>query len=235
VSSSSVIGLLPPDLISKRPFLAIDPPSFTATAQLYIAHLYRDLLAREADPDGLGNWGLLLAQGEPRSQIGAGFESSPEYESREVVGLYEQFLRRAPSAPEVAGWVTRMTAGLTLEQVRNQFAGSQEFFQVEGRGTKDGFLNALYADALGRGVDAGGAAAWNQTFANGASSAAVAAAVLHSAEADRDAIEAIYSKFLHRAADAPGLDVWTSKLESSVGESAVLAQILSSQEYFLQP
>jgi uncharacterized repeat protein (TIGR01451 family)/fimbrial isopeptide formation D2 family protein len=234
VSSSSVIGLLPPDLISKRPFLANDPP-FTVTGQLYIAHLYRDLLGREADADGLAGWGLFLAQGGTRTQMVTGFENSSEYQGREVVGLYEEYLHRVPAAPEVAGWVNRMSAGLTFEQVQNQFAGSQEFFQVQGGGTIAGFLNALYADALGRAVDAVGAAGWNQAFANGASPAAVATAVLRSAEADRDAVEAIYAKFLHRTADAPGLAIWTGELEAGAGEGAVLARILASEEYFLRP
>jgi hypothetical protein len=201
----------------------------------FIAQLYHDLLGREADVDGLTDWGTFLAAGGTRTQLVTAFENSPEYRGDEVADLYQQFLRRSASPQELTAWVNLMNGGVTLEQVQNRIAGSQEFFQVQGGATNAGFLNALYADALGRVIDPSGASAWSQALANGATPLAVATDILRSAEADGDFVEAVYGQFLQRPADAAGLAYWTNSLLQGAGESAILASILSSDEYFSKP
>jgi hypothetical protein len=55
----------------------------------YVAQLYRDVLGREADPDGLDHWtGLLDGGGTTRGQILIGFS-----ESQEAIHLFAPALR----------------------------------------------------------------------------------------------------------------------------------------------
>src|SRR5207244_4184698 len=45
----------------------------------FVAQVYRDLLGREAESQGLGFWLNLLSQGQTRNQIAVGIEGSLEF------------------------------------------------------------------------------------------------------------------------------------------------------------
>jgi hypothetical protein len=111
-------------------------------------------------------------------------------------------------------------------------AGSAEYFQTRGGGTTDGFLDALYADALGRGLDSTGRADWDQALASGVSPAEVATAIFASTEFLQDVVQGFYQSFLHRPADATGLGVWVSALQRGMSDDQVIAGIVGSAEYF---
>jgi Domain of unknown function (DUF4214) len=95
-------------------------------------------------------------------------------------------------------------------------------------------LNAFYLDALGRPVDPGGKAGWDQAFAGGATRAQVAAAIFGSDEYHQDLVSAYYQQVLDRTADAGGLAGWANLLKQGVRDEVVLASIMDtdSHEFF---
>jgi hypothetical protein len=91
----------------------------------YVAQLYRDVLGREADPDGLASWTALLdAGGTTRGQILIGFS-----ESQEAIHLFEPtvrtflhyftFLNAAPTQQDLDYW--RYYLATLTDQMRLTF------------------------------------------------------------------------------------------------------------------
>src|SRR5262249_14183726 len=120
-------------------------------------------------------------------------------------------------------------------QVEAGVAGSPEYFQSRGGGTVEGFLNALYDDALGRDVDAAGLAGWGRALANGVSRAQVAALVFARPEFPGELVRTYSDHFLPRSADVAGFDVWLSALEQGTTDAEVVAGIVGSPEYLNRP
>jgi hypothetical protein len=201
-------------------------------AGTFIAQVYQDLLGRAADPGGLAYWSGQLNQGAlTRSQVALAIENSLEYQTAEVEGVYSRYLHRTADPGGLAGWTAFLQAGGTLQQLEAQIAGSGEYFQVRGGGTNDGFLDALYQDALGRSVDTDGRTGWDGALANGTTPAQVAAAVLASPEFLQDLVQGLYQQFLHRTADTAGLNSWVANLEQGMSDNQVIAAFLGAEEY----
>jgi hypothetical protein len=238
VTSGGQAGEVPSPEVSKQFFLASSlsapaDPSLLAPAtpgQRFVAQLYRDLLGREPDLLGLLGWSTWLDQGASREQVALGIEGSPEYLGGQVGALYLRLLHRPPD-PAAGGFVNLLLAGGTLGQVAALIAGSPEYFQARGGGTADGFLGALYQDALGRPADPVGLADALQGLAAGMTPAQVADAVFHSAEYDADVVGGFYLRFLRRPADPGGLQEAVAGLLGGRRTEDALAVILGSDEY----
>jgi hypothetical protein len=202
-------------------------------AGVFVTQAYQDLLGRQPDPDGLAYWSGLLNQGVlTRQQVALGIESSPEYLTDQVQQVYAQFLHRSADAAGLSYWTGMLQAGGTLAQLEAGVAGSAEYFQSRGGGTNDGFLAALYQDALGRAPDTTGQAVFEQALASGVSQSQVAVAVFYSPEFLGDVVQSRYQQFLGRSADAAGLNYWVSALENGMTDEQVIAGFVGSQEYF---
>ena len=158
--------------------------------QRLVAQFYLDLLQRPADSDGLAFYSGQLQQGTSASQVVLEIESSAEYRTLQVQGLYQSLLKRAADPAGLANFVAFLMAGGTVEQVAVALTGSAEYFQTRGGGTNNGFLNALYLDALNRAIDPGGLTTYTQALANGTTTAQVAAAIYSSASISRTSFRA---------------------------------------------
>jgi uncharacterized delta-60 repeat protein len=224
--------------------------------QQFIQQAYLDLLQRPVDPGGLATWTNFLTMGGTRQQVAAGIESSQEYQQLLVQQLYAQYLHRSADPAGLAMFTAMLAAGATPEQVAAELAGSQEFFQLQGGGTNNGFLAALYQDGLGRPIDPAGQAAFSQFLANGASRMQIAAIVLGSPEYLQHLVQGYYQTLLHRAADSAGLNGFVSMLKGSSvfalqplvtsdtmrlgrpgalsADEIVIAEMVGSQEYFMR-
>jgi hypothetical protein len=232
---------LSPDQIGKLPFLGtnilgnptVDPTLFPKNQQ-FVIQLYGDLLHRQADALGLASWSDLLDNGAPRSQVVQLLLGSPEYLGDEVDGVYNRLLHRASDLAGRNAFVNFLESGGTVEQLESLIAGSPEYFQRRGGGTNDGFLDALYQDGLGRAVDAGGRAAWDQALASGVSRTQVATLLFGSVEYYLDLVKSDYATYLRRPADVGGLNTWVTQLLAGVSSNQILAAILGSDEYFTQ-
>ena len=206
---------------------------FAATHnQLFINQLYHDLLGREVDAGGLSYWDAQLAAGLPRSQVAIEIERTMEYAQRTVASLYTRYLHRAGDAGGVNYFAQLMLQGVTIEQIAAVLIGSDEFFTVQGGGTNNGFLNALYQDALGRPIDSGGLAWWNSVLAAGVPRSQVAALVLATVEYRQGVVQAAYQQLLGRAADSGGLAYWTNALNAGATDQQLNAALAGSDEYY---
>jgi hypothetical protein len=132
-------------------------------------------------------------------------------------------------------FTTFLAHGGTVEQVETALTGSSEYFRVQGGGTNDGFLDALYRDALNRTVDLNGRASFDQALNHGVPLAQVGAAVIGSDEFRQDLVESFYQRFLHRQGETAGLQGWTGALRAGARDDQVIAAVVGSSEYFVQP
>jgi uncharacterized protein (TIGR03118 family) len=207
-------------------------PAATSPDQHFVAQLYRDLLHREADSGGLTFWTAMLGQNISRSQVALGIENTTEYRTVQVQAAYSLLLHRAADAGGLSGSINFLAAGGTVEQLEAILAGSAEYFQNRAGGTNDGFVTALYQDALNRAADAGGRTAFDQALMNGTTRTQVAAAVFGSQEFQQDLVKGFYQQFLHRAADPNGLSGSVAALQAGLRDETLIAILLGSQEYF---
>jgi len=212
---------------------ALLPGGTRGTAdQRFIAEVYHDLLGRPVDLNGLAFWTAALDQGASLAQVVQGIENSTEYRVIEVQALYQKYLHRAADPGGLSQAVNSLSTGGTLEQLAAAIVASPEYFQTRGNSNNDGFLMALYADALGRAVDSGGRATWDQDLANGATRAQVAAAILATTEYHQVLVQSYYARFLDRRADSSGLTTFAQDLANGLRDEQVLAAIIGSNEYF---
>ncbi|HWB12697.1 MAG TPA: DUF4214 domain-containing protein [Pirellulales bacterium] len=199
--------------------------------QQFVDQVYRDLLGRQPDADGLAVWLAQLDQGMPRNQFVAQIEQSAEYRQDQVTAIYQKYLHRPadPAGLEMGGRL--LAHGASDEQVAEIVVGSQEYFGLHG-GTDDAFLAALFQDALNRPIDAGAKAAFGQALAAGASRAQIAEAVFSSREYHNDVVDDVYLRLLHRHADTAGQSFWTNWLDAGNTDEQLMAALAASDEYF---
>jgi sugar lactone lactonase YvrE len=198
--------------------------------QRFISNFYTDLLHRQVDAGGLANWTGLLAQGVSRDQVVLDIEraSGHEFYQVEVQSAFQQYLRRAADPSGLNSFTNYLAAGNTVEQMDGLIVTSPEFLNIQGGGTYQGFLNALYQDALGRAIDSSG----QQSFGNG-TPAATAAAVLSSNEYHTDLVIQDYANLLDRGVD-PADQAWINELNMGIRDEVVIASIISDPggEYY---
>jgi Domain of unknown function (DUF4214)/SdrD B-like domain len=209
------------------PFGTNNPDASTAV----VNGLYVQILGRESDAPGLEFWSHALASGAfTTSQIASQFLHSPEYENNEVQSLYRSILGRVPATTEASFWVGQMQAGLDATSLALAFLSSGEFNAEHA--TNVSFVQAAFADVLGRGVDAGGLAFWTQQLNSGVSRSAVASAFLNSEELFERAVDNFYEDYLNRAGDSFGLSAWVNDLKvGQVTLTEVALAFLGSSEF----
>ncbi len=200
--------------------------------QRWISEVYRDLLNRQVDPEGLSHWGAQLTAGESRDSIVTQIEHTREFADVTVEQLYQRYLHRSADGGGLDFFSAQLEGGKTIEQISAELAGSDEFFSAQGGGTNDGFLNAVYEDALERPIDPTGLAWWNSVLAGGATRTQVVDQILTTQEYRQDVVKLAYEHLLERQADTGGLDAWVASLNSGATDQQMFAGIASSQEYF---
>jgi hypothetical protein len=95
------------------------------------------------------------------------------------------------------------------------------------------YVAALFQQLLGRAADANGLAFWTHLLDSGTTDAAVASALVHSAEYYTNLIEADYSQLLGRPADPMGLAAWLDLMQHhGWTDQQLQASIASSAEFF---
>jgi hypothetical protein len=99
------------------------------TDDSWVRGLYRVVLGRDPDTQGMANWLGALQSGWSRSQVAHAFTGSTEQLTQRVIGYYSTFLNRGPgSIDDVNYWVGAMQRGVHDENVMAAFVGSQEYF-----------------------------------------------------------------------------------------------------------
>jgi uncharacterized protein (TIGR03118 family) len=198
----------------------------------FVDQLYQDFLNRQADPAGLAFWTGQIDNGMTRTQVAAGIQSSLEFQTITVQRAYQQFLNRAADPAGVTFWTNFLQQGNTVEQLDAGIVGSAEYFQTRGGGTNNGFLTALYQDALGRAVDPAGQNFFAQQLAGGMTTAQVAGEVFASAEFQQGLVKSDYALLLNRAADNAGLAFFANAFQQGLTDQQIAALIAGSPEFF---
>jgi hypothetical protein len=197
----------------------------------FVSQAFLDLLQRPVDATGLQVFSAALDAGLPPSQVAQGITSSQEYRTDLIAADYQLFLHRTADLTGLGNFLNFLAGGGTDEQVAVALTGSAEYFQNRGGGTNDGFLTALFQDALGRPIDAGARASFNQQLAGGTTRSQVAATIFASTEYRQDLVGGYYLRFLHRPADSAGLANFVSALGNGAKDEDVIAALVGSGEY----
>jgi uncharacterized protein (TIGR03118 family) len=198
---------------------------------LWINQAYLDLFGREADPGALAFWSGELSAGVSRQQIVSSLESSAEFLGDEVQRVFQTYLKR-PAEPSAATFGTGYLANHTIEQFTALLAGSAEFYQAQGGGTNDGFLDALFQHALNRPVDSGARTYFDQLLASGVSTTQVAMLIFGSSEYLTNVVQSAYLTYLDRPADAGGESYFVGQLQQGASDAQVAQTLCASDEYF---
>jgi hypothetical protein len=197
----------------------------------FVNGLYQNLLNRTPGTPEITFWVQMMLGGVSAQQVATDIWQSPEHRQVEVTQYYASFLGRAPDAAGEAMWVNDFLGGASEVDVALGFLTSAEYQAAHS--TDLAYVDALYAQVLGRQADAAGEASWLQALQNGASRGAVALAFLTSAEADSLVVIDYYNQFLNRNPSPAEVQGWVNRLVSnqatleSVGEA-----FLASAEYF---
>ncbi len=141
-----------------------------------------------------------------------------------------QILHRSVDPATETGLTNFLNSGGTAQQVALALLNSPEYVTDNGN-TTSGFVTGLYRDVLHRSPDTG-EQYWIQAINNGSSMAAVAAAILASAESDEDVIDGFFHRFLNRAGDSAGISYYVSLLQQAHPGRSIEASIIGSAEYF---
>jgi hypothetical protein len=217
-----------------NPSIGAYEPQFSPNAtanQVFVESLYEVLLNRPADAAGAAFFSGLLNKGVGAPTVIQLIESSLEYRDDVVQSLYQRYLDRAADAGGLNAYARFLGAGGTIEQVEQSLTSSSEYYLLHG-GTNEGFLQGLYNDGLGRTIDPGTDAWFNQELTNGMSRSWVATQVFSSQEYETDLILADYESYLGRVADTSGLSVFVNVLKQGVTDQLLTAFLLGSQESF---
>jgi hypothetical protein len=180
----------------------------------FVNNVFLTVFHRPAEAAAQQGFGAALDQGTlTRQQFLQQIEKTPEYQANVVQALYQQILKRPAEAGAVTYWSNFLAKGGSIVQLEAELFASPEFFQVQGKGTNQGYLQALYQAALGRPIDSSGAQFWGAQLTAGFSTLRVAAELLSTSEAARAEVGQFYQQILGRPADAGGLQFWSAPLQ----------------------
>ncbi|HUY88576.1 MAG TPA: DUF4214 domain-containing protein, partial [Pirellulales bacterium] len=224
-------ALLTSDASLADPLNAADTASGPSDNQKFVDQAYHDLLGRAADAGGLAFWVAQVDAGAPQGQIADALTHSAEYYSTVVDPAYQKYLGRLPDSGGLNYWISQMQSGLTDEHLEAGFIGSTEFY-VHSGGSDANWVDAMYADLLGRPADAQGQAYWVGQLASGVSRTAVAYGFADSLERERQRVEGDYQHYLHRTADQNGLDFWVDQFAQGLTNEDLIAGFVGSPEYY---
>jgi hypothetical protein len=205
----------------------------------FIVHAYLDILGRLPDTGGLNFFTNLLNMGAPRAQVVNDLLSSDEYHARLIETDYETLLHRHVDAGglqfglELLRNLPIFQAGRNVEEVlRANILSSDEYFRLHG-GTTEGFLEGLYQDVLGRGIDPAGDASFTSALNSGTLNRLnVAYALIFSPEGLSHLVQGYYNEFLRRPGDPSGVNFYVTMLEMGARDEEVIIALVSSDEYF---
>lgn len=208
-----------------------------ANDHLFVMQLYRDLLGREAEQDGLAYWqDGLAAHGHSRAALIQEFQSVVENWAGPVARLYTGVLDRLPDQGGLRGWMTDAEQGADPAAIADAFLASDEFLAQHGMLGDESFVDFLYHQVLGREAETDGRAFWLDVLAGGASRGQVAVGFTESDEnlslaAGESGVILAYTGLLGRMPDADELAAGLTWLDDPLGVTGLFEEILASAEY----
>ena len=197
----------------------------------YVDQVYHDLLGRAPEPAGLAFWTNALDTGTSETAVATSFAGSYEYRAINVTADYNLLLHRGPDAAGLAFWVGYIGSGATYEDLMASLIASDEYYNVRGGGTVDGFVTAVYNDILHRAPDGPGLQYWAGQISGGAPRYVISESFSHTTEVLSNLVQADYQALLRRPADAAGVTYWVGLLQHGTRDEQLVADLTGSDEY----
>jgi hypothetical protein len=200
----------------------------------FVRNLYRDILNREAETEGLTGWLDQIVAGRSNSQIVSDLWNSYEHRALEVDRYYQQFFNRAPDLAGRQFWINQMLGGMDESDVMVAFLATEEF-QLKNS-TNQAFLAAVYEDLFNRAPDTIGQEYWLDQLSSGQMTRqTVANNLVNTRERHIDLVFGYYDDFYSRAPDSAGVEFWVDQLERNVlDDTGVAEALLVTPEYLNQ-
>lgn len=229
------------------------------TREAFLVRLYRGVLGRDGEADGLAHHNRNLRTGLERIDVVREFLDSAEFapvaattgDGLFVQRLYERLLGREGEGSGVANWVDRIDEGLSRAEVVMAFLESPESQAFHAQGTDLVWvyhqpaltIRSLYEATLGRAPDAGGLLYWRGEVDRGASTLDVARRMTdapefrarHEGQDTAALVESIYVDSLGRASDAEGRAHWIGEIDAGrIDYASLVHQFATSAEELVQ-
>jgi hypothetical protein len=200
-----------------------------SAVESYVKGVYRTLLGRDSDPDGLSFWMDKINSGTPRTAIIESFWNSPENRGREVDAYYQAYLGRNADPQGHDFWVNKLQTGSDETLIVKSF-----LLSPESLGAPDAlFIQRLYQGALGRSAADAEISFWVGQLGSGATRQQVTDSFIFSTEAAGVAMDSYYGAYLERRPDPPGRAFWVNKISTQQGSYSTVAKaLLASDEFF---
>ncbi len=199
--------------------------------QTWVSQAFRDLLHREIDPNSLAFFTNQLENGLHRFDAALEITNSQEFRTNYVTGLFNKSLGTPPDAKGLSFYIGLINNGDTLVDVRARVLASDAFYFKQNKPSPFSFLNGVYQDVFGHGIDPAGVQKWGTLLAKNGSRFLTALAILTTTDAYTVEVNADFTALLGHVADADGVTYYVSNLLNGFREEGVLGSIVASVEY----
>jgi hypothetical protein len=201
--------------------------------QQFVASLYNEFLKRSATIQELNIWTPQITS-IGRAGVANEIIRSVEGLARLVDSYYVEFLGRPADSDGETGWVNRMVAGATEEQVIAGFLGSPEYLdnlRTTGSTPNAAFIASLYQVLLGRAGSNSEVQGWLDALPL-LTRAGVAQDFTLSAEYRQSVVQQLYYKLLHRQSAPAASDV-ANFVNSNADILSLETVMAGSDEFYL--
>lgn len=196
---------------------------------IWVASLYRDVLERRFDDEGLDGHVRDLLKGDSSSYLQArSFCYSPEYSTMLASRLYHLLHNRAPDEEGLNMWADKLTNGMSYRDVVAGFVESEEY--LNNNPVPEQFIDSLYRRLFGRPVDAGGLEHYTSQMQGGTSPADVARDLMASDEYGTKIIHEYFRRILRRTYDGDP-SYYLAKFKEGMTQTDFLVELVDSAEY----
>ena len=196
----------------------------------YVTQVYHDLLQMQPDNASLMTWDSYLNGSGSRTTFVLDIEGSTQYLDLVIAGQFNHLLGHKPSSVDLSSFETFLGSN-TIEQMQATILGSTEFYNDAG-GTNAGFIDAMYADELGRPPGSMELLQWENLLTSGTQRSDVALIVVSSLEYRQDFVEGAFNQFLHRQGSPTEVSTFAGAMGSGTTDQQVVADLLASNEYY---
>lgn len=198
--------------------------------QTFVAALYIDALERSASPFEIEIWTTALSSGVSRFTVAGQIWDSIERATLVANQLYADLLGRAPTAQEVVEITTLMGSGGQTVDAAFSLLTSVEYSALYSSNAS--FVDALFADVLGRVAGPLEAQMWNADLDGGLTRADAVAVFQNSVEARNNLVDAAYNNYLGQDPEDEVVNTWLANFAIGQTERDLALTILGGDDYY---
>ncbi len=204
------------------------PVVISAQNKQWLEAVYKTLLHRDIDTQGLNQWGAALNSGSTPTQVVMGIEQTTEYETNQVQAAFQQYLGVAAPSSAVNYLVGLMQGGADYRVILSIIVGSPAFYAENGS-SPQGFLNAVYEAFLDRQPDQTSLTAYSNLISTGYPLSQIVFGILSSPEYLNHLVINDYMTYMGVAPDQTSLGAYTAALQNNtMNENMLVASLLGS-------